>query len=50
VKNRGDWIRKKRNDGDDGVVIRSKRDWLKLHLAVDAKTKQVLSMEVTERR
>jgi hypothetical protein len=40
VTNRGDWIRKKH-----GL---ERRGWLKLHVAVDTRSKQVLSMEVTE--
>jgi len=39
VSNSGDWIRKK---------WKVKRGYLKVHLAVDAKSKQAVSMEVTE--
>jgi hypothetical protein len=38
VSNRGDWIQKKR---------KVKRGFIKLHIAVDAKTKQILAIEVT---
>ena len=40
VTNRGEWLRRKH-----GV---ERRGWLKLHVAVDTKSGQVLSMEVTE--
>ena len=40
VTNRGDWLRRKH-----GV---ERRGWLKLHVAVDTRSGQVLSMEVTE--
>jgi len=40
VTNRGDWSRKKH-----GL---ERKGWLKLHVAVDTRSKQVLSMEVTE--
>jgi len=39
VSNSGDWIRKK---------WKVKRGYLKIHLAVDAKSKQAVSMQVTE--
>ena len=39
VSNSGDWMRKK---------WKVKRGYLKIHLAVDAKSKQAVSMEVTE--
>ena len=39
VTNRGDWIRKK---------WKSKKGWLKIHLAVDTKTKKIISMKVTK--
>lgn len=39
VTNSGDWIRKK---------WRVKRGYLKIHLAVDAKSKEAVSMQVTE--
>lgn len=40
VTNRGDWLRRKH-----GL---ERRGWLKLHVAVDTRSGQVLSMEVTE--
>ena len=40
VTNRGDWVRRKH-----GL---ERRGWLKLHVAVDTRSGQVLSMEVTE--
>jgi len=40
VTNRGDWLKRKH-----GV---ERRGWLKLHVAVDTRSGQVLSMEVTE--
>lgn len=40
VTNRGDWVRKKH-----GL---ERRGWLKLHVAVDTRSGQILSMEVTE--
>ena len=43
VTNRGDWIRELWNR-------RSKRGYLKIHLAVDVKTKQILALEVTDDR
>ena len=39
VSNRGDWIRKK---------WRVQRGWLKVHIAVDAKSKKLLALEVTD--
>src|SRR4029077_17898029 len=39
VSNSGDWMRKK---------WKVKRGYLKIHLAVDAKSKQAVSMQVTE--
>lgn len=41
VSNSGDWIRKK---------WRVKRGYLKIHLAVDVKSKQAVSMQVTEEK
>ena len=43
VTNRGEWMRELWGD-------RSKRGYLKIHIAVDAKTKQILAMEVTNER
>lgn len=43
VTNRGDWIRELWNR-------KSKKGYLKIHLAVDVKTKQILAMEVTDDR
>jgi hypothetical protein len=40
VSNSGDWMRKKK--------WKVKRGYLKIHLAVDAKSKQAVSMQVTE--
>jgi transposase len=39
VTNRGEWMRKK---------WKSKKGWLKIHLAVDVKTKKIISMKVTK--
>jgi hypothetical protein len=39
VSNRGDWIRKK---------WKVKRGWLKVHIAVDAKSKKLLALEITD--
>ena len=39
VSNRGEWIRK---------VWKVKRGFIKVHIAVDTKTKQILAMEVTK--
>jgi hypothetical protein len=38
VTNRGEWLRKRR------------KGYIKIHVAVDTKTKQVVSMEVIEER
>jgi len=43
VTNRGDWIREQWNR-------KPRRGYLKIHIAVDAKTKQILAMEVTDER
>ena len=38
VHNRGEWIREK---------YRRRRGWIKIHFAVDVKTKQIVAYEVT---
>jgi len=43
VTNRGDWIREQWNR-------KPRRGYLKIHIAVDTKTKQILAMEVTNER
>jgi IS5 family transposase len=43
VTNRGDWIREQWNR-------KPRRGYLKIHIAVDTKTKQILAMEVTDER
>ena len=43
VTNRGEWRRELWGD-------KSKRGYLKIHIAVDVKTKQILAMEVTDER
>ncbi|MBC7219552.1 MAG: IS5 family transposase [Hadesarchaea archaeon] len=43
VTNRGDWIREQWNQ-------KPRRGYLKIHLVVDTKTKQILAMEVTDER
>ena len=43
VTNRGEWVRELWNR-------RSKKGYLKIHLAVDVKTKQILAIEVTDDR
>lgn len=43
VTNRGEWVRELWNR-------RSKRGYLKIHLAVDVRTKQILAIEVTDDR
>lgn len=43
VTNRGEWVRELWNR-------KSKRGYLKIHLAVDVETKQILAMEVTDDR
>lgn len=42
VTNRGQWMNKKWNTG------RGKKGYLKIHVAVDTKSKKILSMEVTD--
>jgi hypothetical protein len=41
VTNRGEWMREK---------WKKKRGWIKVHIAVDAETKELLSFEVTDER
>lgn len=41
VTNRGEWMREK---------WKKKRGWIKVHIAVDAKTKEILAIEVTDER
>jgi transposase len=43
VTNRGDWIREQWNR-------KPRRGYLKIHIAVDTKTKQILAVEVTDER
>jgi len=42
VTNRGDWIREKHG--------KTRKGWLKVHVAVDVESKKLLSIEVTEER
>jgi len=42
VTNRGDWMREKHG--------KQRRGWLKVHVAVDVESKQLLSIEVTEEK
>ncbi|KXB04790.1 hypothetical protein AKJ50_02010 [candidate division MSBL1 archaeon SCGC-AAA382A13] len=42
VTNRGEWIRKYHRD--------ERRGWIKVHVAVDAETKKLLSIEVTDEK
>src|SRR6478672_12999069 len=44
VTNRGEWIREKWNNNSDN----KRRGFIKIHIAVNVRTKKVLSMEVTK--
>lgn len=47
VTNRGDWLRKKHwYDGKNTA----RRGWLKVHIAVDASTKKLLSVKITDEK
>src|SRR6476659_11138917 len=44
VTNRGEWIREKWNNNNN----KKRRGFIKIHIAVNVRTKKILSMEVTK--
>jgi Tfp pilus assembly protein FimT len=51
VTNRGEWIREKWNNNDDNNNNnndKKRRGFIKIHVAVNVRTKKILSMEVTK--
>jgi DDE family transposase len=45
VTNRGEWIREKWNNNNNN---KKRRGFIKIHIAVNVRTKKILSMEVTK--
>ena len=45
MTNRGEWIREKWNNN---IIDNRRRGFIKIHVAVNVRTKKILSMEVTK--
>lgn len=48
VTNRGEWIREKWNNNNNNNNNKKRRGFIKIHVAVNVRTKKILSMEVTK--
>jgi hypothetical protein len=48
VTNRGEWIREKWNNNNNDNNDKKRRGFIKIHVAVNVRTKKILSMEVTK--